>query len=345
MNVDARGIALGFLAAVVVLAALLGVVGVDRVVAAFGPLRAQYVLLILAASTTWLGAWALSLRTVLAALDIRVGLRRAFLLYASAAFANNVTPFGQAGGEPVSALLISRATDAEYETGLAAIASVDTLNFFPSILLALLGLGYYVTVFTLGDRLLVVLAAVIALAVGIPAGGYAIWTARRRVGDALVGLLTPVLAAVGRVVPMATPPDREQVDRRVTSFFASVDRVAGDRSNLLVALGFSTLGWLCLVAALWLSLFALGHVVPIAAALVAVPVGAIAGVTPLPGGLGGVEFAVVLVVVPITGLSAETATAAAFTFRGATYWFTIVVGGASAVWLQRRTGWATGVGR
>jgi uncharacterized membrane protein YbhN (UPF0104 family) len=52
--------------------------------------------------------------------------------------------------------------------------------------------------------------------------------------------------------------------------------------------------------------------------------------------LGGVEFALVLLLVPITGVPAAAATTAALVYRGATYWLPTAVGGLSTAWLQGR---------
>ncbi|QSG08774.1 lysylphosphatidylglycerol synthase domain-containing protein [Halapricum desulfuricans] len=92
----------------------------------------------------WQSAWGLCLHTVLRALGTPISRARAILVFVAATFANQVTPFGQAGGEPISALLVSEAADTEYEDGLAAIASVDTLHFFPSIGMAITGFALFV---------------------------------------------------------------------------------------------------------------------------------------------------------------------------------------------------------
>ncbi len=329
MDVDLRGAALGFAAAALVLAVLVWFIGVEDLVTAASALDRSALLVIAAPALCWLVAWGQSLRTVLGALDIPVSHTRAVALYASAAFANNVTPFGQAGGEPLSALFISRSTNSEYETGFAAIASVDALNFVPSIVLALVGLAYYALSFTLQDRLVSVIGLITGLAVVVPLGGYVLWRSRSRLVPRFAAALGTALGAVGRVVPRVSPPGREALQRRLRTFVTNIERVGEDRSTLLLALGFSALGWLCMMGSLWATLHALGHGVAPWVVMIAVPVGALAGAAPLPGGLGGVEFALVLLLVPITGVSAAAAATAALVYRGATYWLPTVIGGLS----------------
>src|SRR5699024_7986691 len=116
----------------------------------------------------WIIAWGLLLRVVVGILDGQLSVVTAVFVYTATMFANNVTPFGQAGGEPISAYFISNATDTEYETGLAAIASVDAIHFVPSISLAAIGLASFATTTTLTDELETAAVAVLALVLVIP---------------------------------------------------------------------------------------------------------------------------------------------------------------------------------
>jgi uncharacterized protein (TIRG00374 family) len=330
MDVDWRTTLVGFAAALVVLGLLVGLVGVGRVLDALSRAEPTVLAGVLGVATVWMIAWGLSLRTVLGVLGAAVPAPVAVLVFAAATFANNVTPFGQAGGEPVTALFISQAADTEYETGLAAIASVDSLNFVPSILLATVGIGYFSATVAFGRRLQYAAVAVAALAVAVPLAGLYAWRNRYRVEATVVRLLTPVIRGLGRVLPRREPTDVHVIETRIEGFFHGIERVTGDRRGLATALGFSALGWLCLSGSLWLSLRSLGYQVPFAATLVVVPVGAIAGITPLPGGLGGVEAVLVGLLVPTTGVTVAGATAAVVLHRTATYWLPVLVGGGTA---------------
>ena len=331
---DARSITVGFVAGVVVLLALYSVVGLEDVLGALARSDPLLVAAVCVVAVGWLFAWGMALRTVLAVIAVEVSVRRAFMLFAGATFANNVTPFGQAGGEPFSALLVSRSTDTEYENGLAAVASVDALNFVPSISFALVGVAYYATTFTVGDRVELAALSIGALALAVPVAAYLGWRNRDRVATLAVRAILPLGRVFGRVTPKVTPPDEAQVRHRIGGFFAALERVGGDHHQLALALAFSALGWLLLSVSLWLSLLALGHAVPFAAALFIVPLGSVAGVTPLPGGLGGVEAALVVLIVPITGVGPETAAAAALIHRGATYWLPVLIGGSATAMLE-----------
>ena len=328
---DLRATLVGFAGALSVLAVLVWLVGIGDTVDALSGASLPVVLGIVAIAICWLSAWGMSLHTVLGVLGAPITMPAAVLVFAGATFANNVTPFGQAGGEPVSALLISRATDREYETGLAAIASVDAIHFVPSIGYAVVGLTFVVAgAAQFGRNLVFATTALVALAVGMPAAAYFGWRYRYELEAAVVRAVTPVVRVIGRVIPRKEPPTTADVEHRIEGFFGAIERVAGSRKTLLEAVGFSALGWLAMCCSLWLSLFALGHTVEFTAVLLVVPIGAVAGMTPLPGGLGGVDAVLIALLVSTTGVTGGAAGAAVLVHRAATYVFPTVVGGGVA---------------
>lgn len=337
MAPDVRATVAGFVGALVVLGALAWLVGFGDLLQALSLADTTVVAAVFAAASVWLSAWSLGLRTVLGALGTAITRRQALVIYTGAMFANNVTPFGQAGGEPVSALLISESAETEYETGLAAIASADAVNFVPSVAFAFLGVTYFSVVAAVGGRLRLVTAAVVGLVVLLPIIAYIVWTYRHRLEAAVARVLTPVARTIGHHVPRLDPPTVEAVERRIDGFFREIEVVATNRRALVTALGLSALGWFAQATALWLSLYAIGVVAPFPAVLVAVPLGAVASVTPLPGGLGGIETALVGLLLLLTTVTPATAAAAVVIHRGAIYWLPTLAGAGvfSALGVQR----------
>jgi uncharacterized protein (TIRG00374 family) len=324
----------GFAGALAVLGALVWLVGVDDILDSLARADRSILPLVVGVAVVWLCLWGMALRTVLESLGSSIPAHTAILVFSAAVFSNNITPFGQAGGEPVSALLISEAADTEYETGLAAIASVDTLHFVPSIGFAI---GAFTFVITGADQpgrnILYAAGAVGTLAVVLPVGAYLGWRYRYEIEATVVRVLTPVLRSVGRVVPRWTPPSETDIEHGIEGFFTSIDRVAGDRRALVVATGFSAMGWLALGLALWLALYSLGQSVPFSAVMLAIPVSMVAGILPLPGGSGAIESVLVTLLVATTGIPSAIALSAVLVYRGATYWLPIFVGGGVASFL------------
>ncbi|MFB6102456.1 MAG: YbhN family protein [Haloplanus sp.] len=337
-----RATVLGFVGALVVFAILFSLAGVGDLVAQLSGADLRVVALVFLSTLGWLAAWGFSLRTVLDVLGVSLSVPQAFFVFTGAMFSNNVTPFGQAGGEPITALLISRVTDTEYETGLAAIASVDTLNFVPSITIALIGVGYYVTETAFGThrRLELALVAVAILAIGIPALVYLGWQRRYHLETRVVGVLTPVVRRVATHLPRVPVPTVGGIERRINGFFRAIERVATNPRGLALALALSSLGWFFQMLGLWLAFQAIGTPIPLSVALFVVPIGAIAGVTPLPGGAGGIEsvLVVLLVAAPLPAVTEPIALAAVVVFRGMVYWTPTVLGGlvTGAVGLRSR---------
>ncbi|PSP82717.1 TIGR00374 family protein [Halobacteriales archaeon QS_6_64_34] len=330
----------GFVGALAVLGVLVWVVGVGRTVDALLSADPLALVLVAVVALVWLTTWGLALWTVLRALGSPVRPYLAVFVYAGAVFSNNVTPFGQAGGEPLSALIIASAADTEYETGLAAIASVDTAHFVPSVAFAIAGFTFVTAgAVQLGRNLVFAAVAVAALAVGLPVAAYLGWRYRYELEAAVVRLLTPVIRWVGRVVPKWSPPTAKSIAARIESFFVAIDRIATDRKTLLQTLGFSGLGWACLVGSLWLSLYAVGHTVPVSVAMLVVPVASIASLAPLPGGSGAIEAVLVTLLVSTTVVPAAVAASAVLVHRSATYLFPLLLGAgvASALGADRAT--------
>ncbi|MFC6719404.1 flippase-like domain-containing protein [Natrialbaceae archaeon GCM10025810] len=321
----------GFVAAFAVLSLIFWLLGIDELLATLGAASLPGITLVALAALGWLLTWTLGLKVVLAALGVRIGFVEAVLVFSSAVFANNVTPFGQAGGEPVTALLISTVTDSEYETGLAAIVSVDALNLFPAIGFGLVGLAYYAATVAVTARIGAIALTLVAATVCLPVVGITLWRRRRRAEAGIARGFARLLGAISRVVPRYRPPKPEAVRRRVRSFVESLERIADDQRAIGVAFGCSALGWFGLICCLWLSFVALGETDPtlLAAAFVAVPVASVAAATPFPGGLGGMDAALIAVLAPLTGVPAATVGAAVVCYRVATYWLPTLLGGAA----------------
>lgn len=320
-----RALVIGASGTIAIFAVLLFLVGGRDVLQALRTADPQLVGFVVLAGLCWLVCWSLMLRSILSTLGTRITVVRSFFVYAAAVFANNVTPFGQAGGEPVAALLISKVTDEPYETGLAGISAVDVLNVISSVTLILVSVSYYATTTTVGEA---VQNAVVS-AIGIVAGVSIVLGMSWRYRWSLVEAASRVVAATaGRLLP--TSAFEFDLQDRAGRFFGHVETIATSPARLALVLGLSLGGWLLQSVALYVAFGALGHTVPVAVVLFAIPLGNLAGAAPLPGGLGGIEAAFVAILAPTTGIAAATVTAAVLIYRGVIYWLPVGLGGAAA---------------
>jgi len=323
-----RALIIGALGALAILVAIIVVAGADRVIDALLSAAPEYVVATFALAICWLGAWSLMLKLVLRSLDVEITPIKAFFVYAGALFANNITPFGQAGGEPVAAMLISKASDSRYETGLVGIASVDVLNVVPSISLVFVGVGYYATTTAIGSRIETAVGSAVVLITAILLVLTLVWRYRYAIIEHLPPVIAPRLGELGIARLDADTLETELADR-MERFFENIERVAASRWRLTAVVGLSLTGWLLQVGALLLAFAALGHSVSPTVLLFVIPLANLAGATPLPGGVGGIEAAFVTLLVATTGISASAITAAVLIFRGAIFGVPLVIGGAS----------------
>ena len=317
----------GFVLTVPVFGLLFWFVDIKPVLTALQQAHRTILGLVLLTTICWLFAWSQSLRTVLQTLDVSVSIPQSFFLFSGATFSNNITPFGQAGGEPITAYLISQTSKTKYETGLAAIASVDTLNFVPSFLFAIVGIGYYAIVLTLTSHMKFAAIILGGLGVGIFGGGYYLWTSRTAAEQRLSSWIARLLHPIADVIPRFTAPTQKAIRRRIAHFIQTIEQIATNPTQLVVALGFSSAGWLFQAGALWLAFYAIGTTVPFAVVLFTIPISTIAGITPLPGGAGGIETVLVALLTSATSIEPAIIVAAVIIFRGLIYWVPTVIGG------------------
>ena len=327
-HVSPRTVLGGFLAALLVLTALGAIVGVDGVVDGLAATDPRVAAAALGVAALWLVVWGLSLYVALRTLRVAVTPQRAVLVYASATFLNGLTPFAQVGGEALSAAVISRSTDATYETGLAAVTSVDLVNLVPSPLIALVGLVSLVAAGEPIPELRLAATTVLGVSMAAAVAGILAWRFRTDVGRSVARVGVRAVAAANRLTGRVMPVDVARLTGRIESFLDGVGRVFGHRRRLLVCLGLSTVGWGCLLAAFWLSVRAVGHPVPIDLVAVVLPVGMLAIAVPLPGGVGGIEAALVGLLVAVGEVPVAGATAGVVLYRGVTYWAPLLFGGA-----------------
>jgi uncharacterized protein (TIRG00374 family) len=271
--------------------------------------------------------WTLSWRHVLSTVGVGIPWRSLVVNYFAATFVNYVTPLGRTSGAPVSAYILSTDHRAPYDESLATVATVTTLNLAPMLTFAGLG-ALTVAGGDVPGRMTPVLAGVGGLCVAAPMVTLGTWRVRDHVVDGIT--------AAGWVSVRTGLVDPDDIDRRVRGFFTILDRVGRSRWELLEVLTLSYVGWVLFAAPLWLSAKALGvHLDPLLVAFV-VPASTLASVVPTPGGIGGVETAIVLLLTGLGGVPAATAGAIALLYRVAGYWFVVTLGGLAVLSVSTR---------
>jgi hypothetical protein len=318
------------------LALYVWLVGGGRVLAALGrvPLWNAGVLLLVAFVPLVL--WGISLELVLACLGVDRRVHEAVALFLASVFLNSVTPFGQVGGDPPSGLLVARADDATFESGLAAIGSVNVLNRIGAVVLGVVGVAWLTTRQALPGTFRT--PAVGATVVSFVAVVVLVWLGRERlvrVGDDVV---VGVVARLSPCLSFADPPPRDVVEHRIRRFVVALERLRERPAHVAAASFLGVAGQGLVAGTLWFALAALGVDVALPVVLVVVPVAKLSGLSPSPGGTGSAEVVLSGLLATVTGVSVPLATAAALLYRAAAFWMPTLVGGVVAVWVLERSG-------
>ena len=254
-------------------------------------------------------------------------------IFLTATFTKYAVPYGQVASGVGVAAVVSRYYDAAYEQGLAGVVSADFLNYLPYYTFGAVGAGYVLVVHspsleTLGPYALPIAALVAAIAVVLGL----LWSRRSLVAEGLAGAAGRIRGLIrrttGREVGFLR---RENVRRRFEGFYTTLDLVATDRRGVGAGLVFAHLGWLGLAGALYVTALAMDAPIPIGMAFLAVALSKFGFLVPTPGGVGGVELALATVLYLLAPVGLATATAIALLWRFATYWFSLSVGGVTAI--------------
>jgi len=319
----------GFVIAAILLYLLGVVAGWDEIFATLRDARPRWLALACLSTLLGLVAWGKAWHVVLAVIGIDVRFRRLVVTYFAATFTNYVTPFGQAGGEPFIAYVLSQDTGASYEDSLASVVTADLLNLLPFFNFAAVGFAVLVWRARLPEAIRPLAFGLTALALAIPVVAYVGWNHRDGVEAGVLRLLGPVASRTRRISVAG-------VRNRIERFYASLEVLAAEPRELLYALVFSYVGWILFALPLYFAALAIGREIDPLLVLFVVPASTIAGLMPTPGGTGGVEAVLVLLLGPLVGLAAPAAAAMALVYRVASYWFAILVGGIGSLYVVAR---------
>lgn len=287
------------------------------------------------ASLLGLACWSETARHLLPPDAGPVGRPRGFLVYATGAVVRNVVPVGYASSIAVLAYVYGREGSLSLHRSLAAVSVAELLVSAASTAVAVVGVLLLLAVRPVTPLLGWLAAGVAVLAVGGTLTGTVVWYRRGSVRRAVHGVAASVAGGVNRV----TPGDDGRlspgaVEASIQGYARALSTVSGRRRAVAVGLAYALVGWLALVGAMYASGLAVGYRVPIAVALLVVPLGGYATVLPVPGGLGGYELGVAGVIHLLGGVDLPTALAVTLLFRVCSYWSVIAVGAAASTLLS-----------
>jgi uncharacterized protein (TIRG00374 family) len=262
-------------------------------------------------------------------------------LNAAVSLAHNLTPFGQAGGIPVGAAIVSTRSTSRYEEILAALSMKDIVSFVPAILIFVFVGPYLLLVEQSIPATIRPILGAFSLFVVLICG---LVVAIHRNSARAHRLLQRIAAGVNRTVarlPRVPALDADELERRLDDFSDSLGELASHRPTVVLASAFATGSFLAQGTLVWLTFGAIGVEIPLSLAIFSVPVSLLASGLPLPGGTGGVEAVQITVITVFVGVATGSATTAVVLSRGLVFWTPIVLGTLTLLALnihRRRTG-------
>jgi uncharacterized protein (TIRG00374 family) len=240
--------------------------------------------------------------------------------YYAATFADYVTPFGKAGGSPFIAYVLSTDDRANYQESLAGVVTADLLNLLPFFTFAGVGFVALLVQSRIPNSARGLITGLAVLAIAMPLFVYLSYRKRDFVEGLVVKVTGPISARTDRI-------DGEGLRDGVDGFYDRIDVISGHPGTMGHTLVYAFVGWVFFAAPLYLAARSLGVPLDPLLVLFIVPASTLAGVTPTPGGLGGVEAAIVGLIVALTPITTGTAAAVALLYRVASYWLVVLVGG------------------
>ena len=320
----------GFAIAGVVIYYFGGRIGWGEIFATLRNADYKWVVVACASTTVSLVIWSKAWDVLLSVVDVEIPFSTLSVTYVAATFADYLTPFGRAGGGPFVAYVLSRNDRATFQDSLASIVTADSLNLVPFFTFAAAGFVALVATGEFPSSARTLLWGLGALFVILPLLGYLFWTRR----DAVESLADAVLAPVAKRTDRLDP---HRIRDRVDEFYGLVDRMAVDRRAIAMTLVYAFVGWVFFTLPLYFAALTLGVSISPLVVLFVVPASTVAGFVPTPGGLGGVEAAIVALIVALTALGPETAAGLALVYRVASFVYVLVIGGGAMLYLVSRS--------
>ncbi|KXA95854.1 hypothetical protein AKJ65_00360 [candidate division MSBL1 archaeon SCGC-AAA259E19] len=314
----------------VIIFALAAAVGTEDIIEGLSQVdKSTYALAFLVqvgAIVVWLSKW----KILTMSIRINVRTRRMFPILLSGIFVNTAVPSAKVGGEPLRAYMFSKLGNVPMEKSLATVMADRAVDGIPLIAILFSSL---ISVILMGNLplygLVLLLSATAFMIVVVIAFLYVCLRP-----SSAMGLSFWLIRRLRRIISKFRPV--KYVERRVEEFMEDFGRgaraILGNKRYVSSALGLSTCYWLLAVFRMWLVFFALGYPdISLGAIGLAVTLGLVLHVVPIPGGLGVVESLYVLIF-KAAGVSPGIALTAALLDRGISFWFTSLFSGAGITW-------------
>ncbi len=313
-----------------IIAVLVAITGFDEIINAISMADKQIYAIAFLVQVTAILVWLFKWRTLTRAINITVKTRRMFPILLSGIFINTAVPSAKVGGEPLRGYMFSKIGDVPIEKSFSSIAADRALDGIPFIFIVIVSLTLLIIRGALSIYMIILLIIAAAF-MGVvivsflyvclkpePAKNIVQWFIRR----------------LRRIISKFRPIEyvQEKAEEFLEDFGEGAQAIFRSRRHSVSALMMSFCYWSLAILRMYLVFLALGQPVDFPTIGIAVTLGLLLQAVPIPGGLGIVESAYVLIFQQSAGIAPDVAMAAALLDRGISFWFTSLFSGAGIAW-------------
>ncbi len=318
-----------FLIGVVIIFALTLITGIDRILEAISKTNSSIYALAFVVQVLAIMIWLSKWKILTQAIGLNVGARRMFPILLSGIFVNTVVPSGNVGGDPLRAYMFSELGEVPIGKSFATVVADRAVDGIPFIFIILASLStaifiwdisLYLTIVLLITSIFVIIVLIAFLYVSIrpkPAKSFIQW----------------LIQKLRRIITKFRPI--EYVERKVEEFMEGFaegsPRILGNKRYAGPAVALSSIYWFLSILRMWIVFLALGEPVSLVTVVLALTLGLVLQIVPIPGGLGVVEGAYI-VIFKAAGVPAGVALSAALLDRGVSFWFTSLFSATGIAW-------------
>jgi len=307
-----------FLVGIIIIGALIMAVGLEDIIQVVSRADPAIYIVALLIQTLALFIWLIKWKLVTQAIDLDVSTRQMFPILLSGIFVNNVIPSARIGGEPLRAYVFARLADIPTEKGFATVAADRVIDAIPLLGIIAVALAIAISTWQL-PILIIILLLLAGSAIAIGLFAFIYLCLRPKLAERLAGWLVWKLRWIVRLFEPVDHVQRK-MKTSIRKFSRGVLTILRRKRYVAPALTLGTVYWLLFVVRMYVVFLALGQPISFGAVGIAVVIGLLLQVVPIPGGLGVVEGAYVLIF-SAAGVPADVALTAALLDRSISFWY------------------------
>lgn len=318
-----------FLLGILIILIMAAYTGVGDILPILEDIDIRFYLLAIGAQIAAILVWLVKWKILTNAIHLDAKTHHMFPILLSGIFVNTVVPSARVGGVPLRAYMFSRIGGIPSDKSFATVAADRALDGIPLVLIIFSALAMVLLTWSLPLYIIILLSLTAALIAFVaitfiyvclrpdPARRLVMWFVRR----------------LRRIIERFRPIDyvEEKAEEFMKGFSRGARTILRKKRYVAPALTLSFVYWFLAIVRMYLVFLALDQTISFGAIGIAITVGLALHAVPIPGGLGFVEGAYVLIF-SAAGVPPQVSLTAALLDRGISFWFTGLISGGGIVW-------------